>query len=107
MLNNVKLLDEIEFFNLPEEGQPCYAIMQFETALRLGVEGAKPSTWINTKNLFTFNGAEALYAYAEIPNPASQLIKGENKDDLLQQMNEMITNYQDQDWLNENLYPYI
>lgn len=83
-----------------------YAVMLFETEFRLGIS-SHPGKWVNTNNYFFDNGAEALNTYSNIPNPASQLIKGDSDDDLYQQMEEMKANYRNEDWLNENLYPYM
>lgn len=83
-----------------------YAVMLFETEFRLGIS-SHPGKWVNTANHFYNSGAEALNAYANIPNPASQLIRADDDDDLHQQMEEMRKNYRDENWLNDNLYPYM
>ena len=83
-----------------------YALMLFETELELGVS-SHPGKWVNTKNYIYDNGAQALDAYANTPCPASQLIQAEDDYELKCLMGKMILNYQDENWLNENLYPYL
>ena len=83
-----------------------YAVLLFDTELQLGIS-SHPGKWVNTKIYFFNNGAEALNAYANIPNPAAQLVRGDNDEDLMQQIKEMKENYRNEEWLNENLYPYM
>ena len=83
-----------------------YAVMLFYTEIELGVSST-PNKWINTENYYFDNGTEALMTYAEIPCPASQLIEAEDDFELKCKMGEMILNFQNQKWLDENLYPYI
>ena len=83
-----------------------YALMLFETELKLGVS-TTPNKWVNTANYVFEDGLEALNTYANTPCPASQLIEAEDDYELKCKMGEMILNYQDEEWLNENLYPFI
>lgn len=83
-----------------------FALMLFNTEVELGISN-KPGKWVNTKNYIFDNGTQALEAYANIPNPASQLVDGFSEEELLQNMNQMIQNYSDETWLEENLYPYL
>ena len=46
-------------------------------------------------------------SYANIPNPASQIVDAKNLDELETTMLEMINNYNNPQWLEDNLYPYI
>lgn len=83
-----------------------FAVMLFKTGLELGTM-TEPGVWVNYNNIYTDDPTEALYLYSEIPCPASQLIKGTDEYDLQCKMGEMILNFQNEDWLNENLYPYL
>ena len=83
-----------------------YALMLFETEISLGIS-SNPGLWENTKTLYFDNGAEALYYYSEIPNPASCLLDGETEEELHTQVEQMKRNYKDRDWLDKNLYPYL
>ena len=83
-----------------------FALMLFNTELELGISN-KPNKWVNTKNLIFENGTQALEAYANIPNPASQLVDGFSDEELENNMREMIENYKSENWLEENLYPYL
>lgn len=83
-----------------------YAVMFFSTELELGLSNA-PGRWINTGIYYTDDGVKALSKYANTPNPASQLIVADDEYELKSKIGEMILNYQDEDWLNENLYPYL
>lgn len=83
-----------------------YALMLFETEFKLGVSG-NPNKWVNTANYYFDNGTDALNAYANTPCPASQLVEGKDPYELKCRMGQMLLNYQDEDWLNENLYPFL
>lgn len=83
-----------------------YALMLFETELKLGISST-PNKWVNTANYIFENGLEALNAYANTPCPASQLIEAEDDYELKCKMGEMMLNYQNEEWLNENLYPFL
>ena len=83
-----------------------FAVMLFETELELGVSNS-PNKWVNTHNQYFNNRLDALNYYAWTPNPASQLIESNDDFELECKMGEMMLNYRDEKWLNENLYPYI
>lgn len=83
-----------------------YAVMCFSTEMELGLSNT-PEKWVNTHNYKFDNATEALYYYAEIPNPASQLIDADSEDELNNKMEEMKVNFTSKDWLNEHLYPYL
>lgn len=83
-----------------------YAVMLFETELNLG-KSSIPNKWVNVRNIITDNGVEALTLYSNIPNPASQIVDAKNLDELESNMQNMINNYNNPQWLEENLYPYI
>lgn len=80
--------------------------MLFETEMNLGISN-NPNKWVNLKNLYFNDSLSALEAYANIPNPASQLVEANDDYELQCKMGEMMINYRDDSWLNENLYPYI
>ena len=84
-----------------------HALMLFDTERNLGIS-EDPTKWVHMKTLkFGNRGDLALYAYANIPNPASQLIEGLSQEELEEKELQMIENFKDQNWLNENIYPYI
>lgn len=89
-----------------EVGRKYWALMLFQTELELGISN-KPNKWVNVSNRFYSNGTAALNAYADTPCPASQLVDGETPEELENEMLQMINNYNDEKWLEENLYPYI
>lgn len=63
--------------------------------------------WVNVHNIPFEDHLAALNAYANIQCPASQLISAHSREDLTQKMNQMVLNYQNKEWLDENLYPYL
>lgn len=83
-----------------------YALMLFDTEMNLGISD-KPNQWICTRIYYTNDGTTALNMYSDIPNPASQLLKGESDEDLQDQIRKMKDNYKDEEWLNAYLYPYL
>lgn len=83
-----------------------WAVMLFNTEIELGISN-KPNKWVNTRNLFFTEGITALDTYANTPNPASQIIDGKTPEELAQNMEEMLINYSDEKWLEENLYPFM
>jgi hypothetical protein len=83
-----------------------YALMLFYTGRELGITD-KPGVWYNTHTYYYDNGTEALNAYANTPCPASQLIQASDQFELECLMGDMLLNFQDEEWLNENLYPYL
>ena len=80
--------------------------MFFHTELELGIS-SHPNKWVNTKNLYFDDGTEALWTYANTKCPASQLIEGEDMEELRYKMGDMMVNYMDEEWLDKNLYPYL
>ena len=89
-----------------EPGKKRFALMLFETELNLGISN-QPNKWVNFANRFYSKGIDALEAYANTPNPASQLVDGETPEELEQAILEMAEHYKDEKWLEENLYPYL
>jgi len=84
-----------------------HSLMLFDTERHLGIS-ENPTKWVHLKTLkFGNRGDLALYAYANIPNPASQLINAWSEKELEEKELQMIENFKDQNWLNKNLYPYL
>ena len=120
----VQFIDKIDcFYNddkIDEFIEACYerlkdklpnkklhALMLFDHERNLGIS-QDPTKWVHMKTLkFGNRGDLALYAYANIPNPASQLIEGLSEEELEEKELKMIEDFKDQNWLNENIYPYI
>lgn len=96
------------FFTEKEENKEhkLWALMLFNTELELGIS-ACPNKWVNTKNIFFNKGIDALDAYSNIPNPASQLIDATSKEKLIKEMEKMLVNFSDEKWLQETLYPSL
>lgn len=83
-----------------------WALMLFNTEIELGISNT-PNKWVNTRNFFFTDGTAALNAYADTQNPASQLIDAETEEELICNMEDMLVNYSDEQWLENNLYPYM
>lgn len=49
----------------------------------------------------------ALDIYAETPNPASQLVEGDNENEIDNKIETLLKNMDDREWLEENLLPYL
>ena len=107
-MGGIKELQEAvakEFLN-SRPGKRHWALMLFETELELGISN-KPNKWVNVGNRYFSNGTQALDAYANTPCPASQLVDGETPEELEKEMTDMLAHYQDDKWLEDNLYPYL
>ena len=105
--SNLELFkDEFEKEVLSEKKGPYYAVMLFDTQVNLGT-GDKPNVWVNYKNVYFNKGSDALMYYANTRCPASQLIDADTEYELKAKIGEMILNYMNEEWLNENLYPYM
>lgn len=83
-----------------------HMVMLFFPAHTLGRD-LPGDPWVNTKNLRFDNARDALNYYANTRCPASQHISAPTEEALEQEKQQMIRNYQDEDWLKENLYPYL
>lgn len=83
-----------------------HAVMLFRTKRELGLS-KKPNQWMCEDILYFDNGTDALLAYANTKCPASQLISAEDDFALQCKCGQMILNYNDEKWLNENLYPFL
>lgn len=83
-----------------------FLLMLFKTEIDLGIS-SNPNRWECIRTIYFTNGMQALEAYANIPNPASQLIDAKTKEGLKLSALETIQDMKDEKWLNENLYPYL
>lgn len=101
-----EITEVIKNSNLQPDKKKYYAIMFFETELELGISNT-PNKWLNTGLLVFDNGVQALEAYANTPSPASQLIDAPTIEELNTACIDMLHNYQNKQWLENNLYPYL
>lgn len=83
-----------------------FLLMLFKTEIDLGISNS-PNRWECIGTRYFTNGMLALEAYANTPNPASQLIDAKTKEGLKLSALETIQDMKDEKWLNENLYPYL
>jgi hypothetical protein len=83
-----------------------HAVMFFYRESDLGIS-ANPSKWVNTNIAYFNDGMQALECYANTRCPASQLVSEETEEELKQAIEQMKKNYNDQQWLNDNLYPFL
>lgn len=83
-----------------------FLLMLFKTEIDLGIS-SNPNRWECIGTKYFTNGMQALEAYANTPNPASQLIDAKTKEGLKLSALETIQDMKDEKWLNENLYPYL
>ena len=83
-----------------------FLLMLFETEITLGVSN-NPNRWECVAVRYYDNGTRALDAYANIPNPASQLIDARTEEELIRNAEEMIDSMKNEAWLDTNLYPYL
>lgn len=102
-----RMIDKVHAaFKDAQPRRKYWALMLFNTEVELGISNT-PNKWVNTGNAFFTNGTAALNAYANTPNPASQLIDGETPEELANNMEEMLAHFSDEKWLEEELYPYL
>ncbi len=93
--------------NTPQDHKgKYYALMLFKTELELGLS-QEPNKWYNIANHVFTSGLDALNAYANIPNPASQLIDATSPEELADKMLEMVDNFNNLEWLQNELYPAL
>ena len=92
-------------FNRQRTGKH-FLLMLFETEITLGLSN-NPNRWECVAVKYYDNGTRALDAYANIPNPASQLIDGRTEEELLRNAEKMMESMKNETWLNQNLYPYL
>ena len=82
-----------------------FALMLFYRGYEIGLPNG--NAWVNTHNVIYEDHLAALDAYANTPCPASQLVEAHSKEELQQKMKQMLFNYKDEKWLEENLYKYL
>lgn len=82
-----------------------FALMLFYRGYEIGLPNG--NVWVNTRNIFYDDPMAALDAYTNTPCPASQLIEAHTEEELKQKMKQMLLNYKDEKWLEENLYIYL
>lgn len=92
-------------FNKEHKGKH-FLLMLFQTEMELGL-CSMPNRWVCTNVLYFDNGTAALNAYANIPNPASQLVDGYCIDSLTMEALKICHGMKDEKWLEKNLYPYL
>lgn len=96
---------------IPEEykSHKFYCVMMFYQNGDLGIPSdvADPNEWTNTRNATFTDSQAALDCYANTSCPASQLIEADTEEELKSKQKEMAKNFQDREWLEEHLYPYL
>ena len=102
MTNPIAEVIEEEDLRIPN----YHAVLLFNTELELGISNA-PEKWVCTHIERFDNGAKALHYYANTPNPASQLVSGETKEELEVEIKQMQDNFKNKEWLDNCLYPYM
>lgn len=82
--------------------------MFFDTKINLNLSET-PGIWINYKNVYFNNGSEALNYYANTPvgSGTSEIIDASDDFELKCKMGDMLSNYMNQNYLNEHVYPYM
>ena len=66
-----------------------------------------PTGWQHRGTRYFDNAIDALNCYANTRCPASQHISAATEEELKVKEQEMINNFKNQKWLEENLYPYL
>ena len=94
-----------EHFNGEHTGKH-YLFMTFETEMDLGISNT-PNRWECTGVRYFTNGTMALETYANVPNPASQLVDARTEEGLVGEAMKTLDNMKDEAWLDRNLYPYL
>lgn len=84
-----------------------FALLLFYTAGEIGDDTLPPNVYVLKNVLYFDNGIQALNAYANTRCPASQIVEGSTNEELEKNIREMVINYSNEEWLNENLYPYL
>lgn len=101
-----KLLQHIKEHTPKNHTGKLYSLMLFFTEIELGISNT-PNKWVNTANSVYLNGTDALNAYANTRCPASQLIDATSPEELADKMTEMVDNFNNPEWLDNELYPYL
>jgi hypothetical protein len=105
------LIQQIADAIVPQEvkKEKFHLVMMFFSASELGIPCGIPgyTPWINTRNHYFDNIGAALDCYANTRCSASQLISAASEEELEMKKQQMLDNYSDEKWLEENLYPYM
>lgn len=88
-----------------EREKTHHMVMLFFPPSDLGIESEKP--FVNTRNICFDDITAALNCYANTRCPASQLISASSEEELMALKNEMIRNFRDEAWLEENIFPFL
>lgn len=87
--------------------QHYYAVILFYLKSEIGdLEPGEKDHYVG-KPVYFNDAQSSLDFYANTPNPASQHLIANSKEDLENQIKQMIENYQDETWLEKNLYPFM
>lgn len=96
---------------IPQEikTEKFHMVMMFFSASELGMPSGIPgyTPWINTRNFMFNNLSAALDCYANTRCSASQLISASTHEELEMKKQQMLDNFSNEKWLEENLYPYM
>lgn len=79
-----------------------HSVMLFESEMVLGIS-EHDDRYMLIREIDVDDGMTALNLYANIPNPASQLISAESAEELKQLKDKRILEMQDPIWVNENI----
>ena len=71
------------------------------------LEPGEEDSWLHLVKEYGTDGFAAIEAYSNTKCPASQFIEANNPTSLQLKIEQMIRNYEDPQWLEENLYPYL
>ena len=101
-----KYFNEVTKNNLRPFTNKLFCVMQFyrEDDLYVPTDHDHKPQWINTKNSYFHNGAQALMYYADTPCEHSQLLDATSTEELAKERNQMLLNFQDEQWLAKNIY---
>ena len=100
MKNKNEHIEKLANALVPEEyrDNKFFSVMFFE---REGTD------WICLGKRRFNDGMDALNFYSNIPCPASQLIDAKTIEELETKEEQMITNFANEEWLKECLYPFM
>lgn len=92
---------------IPEDvkNHDFHAVLLFFRGSDLDIEPR--DKWVCTSIRRFNNYASAMNYYANIPCPASQHVSASTEPELNFLIHQMEANYQNEAWLEENLYPYL
>lgn len=83
-----------------------HAVLFFDTEINLGISD-KPMRYFNYKTLTFDNGTEALWTYANTHCTWSELISGNDDEELARLSAEKIEQMQDEEYITEHVMPYM